>query len=72
MDIKQFFKSNVIFKPILTEAKESLPIVDMSFEDWLKELPNDKDGAEVVSVSGLPVQDRFDNKVICIPLMANK
>ena len=62
-DIKNFFKSDVIFRTIIKEAKESLPIVDMSFEEWLKELPNDKDGAEVVSVSGLPTEDRFNNKV---------
>lgn len=65
-DIKNFFKSDVIFRTIVKEAKESLPIVDMSFEEWLKELPNDKDGVEVVSVSGLPTEDRFKNKVITL------
>jgi len=65
-DIKSFFESNIIFKSILKEAKESLPMVDMSFEEWLKELPNDKEGAEVVSISGLPAEDRFKNKVIAL------
>ena len=65
-NIKNFFESNIIFKSIITEAKESLPIVDTSFEEWLKELPNDKDGADVVSISGLPTEDRFKNKVISL------
>lgn len=65
-NIKDFFESNIIFCNIVKEAKESLPIVDMSFEEWLKDLPNDKDGAEVVSVSGLPTEDRFKNKVITL------
>ena len=67
-NINKYFESEIIFKSIyiLKEAKESLPTVDMSFEEWLKELPKDKDGAEVVSVSGLPTEDRHKNKVITI------
>lgn len=65
-DIKNFFKSDVIFRTIIKEAKESLPTVNVSFEEWLKELPNDKEGAEVISISGLPTEDRFKNKVIAL------
>lgn len=65
-DIRDFFKSNIIFCNIVKETKESLPIVNMSFEEWLKELPNDKDGVEVVSISGLPTVDKFKNKVITL------
>lgn len=65
-NIKDFFESNIIFCNIVKEAKESLQIVDMSFEEWLKELPNDKDGAEVVSISGLPTVDKSKNKVITL------
>ena len=65
-DIKSFFESNIIFKSILKEAKESLPVVNKSFEEWLNDLPNDKNVAEVVSISGLPTEDRFHNKVITL------
>lgn len=65
-NIKNFFESNIIFKSIITEAKESLPTVDTSFEEWLKELPNDKNGTDVVSIPGLPTEDRFKNKVISL------
>lgn len=64
--INNFFESEIIFKSILKEAKESLPTVDVSFEEWLKELPKDKDGAEVVSISGLPTEDKHNNKVIAL------
>lgn len=64
--INNFFESEIIFKCILKEAKESLPTVDVSFEEWLKELPNDKDGAEVVPISGLPTEDKYNNKVIAL------
>lgn len=65
-DIKSFFESNIIFKSILKEAKESLLVVNKSFEEWLNDLPNDKNVAEVVSISGLPTEDRFHNKVITL------
>lgn len=64
--INEFIDSNVIFGRIFNEAKETLPTVDMSFEEWLKELPKDKDGTDVVDVTGLPDKDKWGNKVITL------
>lgn len=64
--ISNFFKSEVIFKSIVNEVKESLPTVDVSFDEWFNNLPNDKGEAEVVNISDVPLEDRFHNKVITV------
>ena len=65
-DIKEYIKSEVILKGILTETKDILPIVNSSFKEWFKEFPNDKGEAEVKTIFGLPNKDRFGNKAIVI------
>lgn len=63
-DIKEFFESNIIFGNIIYEAKETLSIVGKTFDEWIKDLPNDKGEAEASVISGVPTEDRFRNKVV--------
>lgn len=63
-NIKEFFESNVIFGGIVHEAKETLAVIDKTFDEWIKDLPNDDTKAEASVVSGVPTEDRFHNKVI--------
>lgn len=65
--------SSTIFKDMFTEAKVSLPSVNMSIDEWVNNLPNDDGKAEVKEYANKPKGTKYgdyNNVVVTTSLFA--
>lgn len=65
--------SSIIFKDMFTEAKLSLPSINMSIEEWVNNLPNDDGKAEVKEYANKPKGTKYgdyNNVVVTTSLLA--